>query len=106
MDTLNMRLKGLEAAGQPYKEAKWKLDSEKNVFELLKARIESDKADAAIPKTPLVEPIDPAVPPTAPSGPNRKLGAVLLIGGLAMSGFGFYSLRKAGIREETEAKSV
>jgi uncharacterized protein involved in exopolysaccharide biosynthesis len=34
--------------------------------------------------------IDPAVPPTAPIGPNRLLGLILLLCGLTTSALGFY----------------
>jgi uncharacterized protein involved in exopolysaccharide biosynthesis len=114
LNTLSNRLKQVEGAdmaelnrGAPYWEAKMNLESEKSTHDLLKAKIEADKEDAAtIPRWISAAAVDPAVPPTAPSGPNRKLGAVLLVFGLAMTGFGFNSLRRAGIREETGPKPV
>jgi succinoglycan biosynthesis transport protein ExoP len=99
LDVISRILNELEVEGQPYWKAKDELDQEKEVLELLKAKIEAEKADLAIPKDLPVKVIDPAIPPTAPSGPNRKWGAVLLVCGLSIASFGFYSLRKADIRE-------
>jgi uncharacterized protein involved in exopolysaccharide biosynthesis len=99
----------LKAHYPEYYEAKQALGHEKFVQELLKAKIESERAEIngeAIPKTIYVVEIAPAVPPTAPIGPNHKLGAVLSACGLAMSGFGFYSLRMSNNREEIKSKPV
>jgi uncharacterized protein involved in exopolysaccharide biosynthesis len=110
LDTLNTRLKELEptALPAPYWEAKWNLESEKRTYELLKAKIQAFKnEDMAISQKFIpVAVIDPAVLPTAPSGPNRKLGAVLLVCGLTMAGFGFNSIRSAGTKEENVVKPV
>jgi uncharacterized protein involved in exopolysaccharide biosynthesis len=110
VDTLNWRLKELETEERPHKQPYWEakedLDHEKELLDLLKAKIEADKADAAISKWIPVKVIDPAVPPKTPSGPNRELGGGLLICGLATAVFGFYSLRQANIREESKPNPV
>jgi len=72
------------------------LNSEQKIQELVKAKIESLKADAnnGTFSSNLVTVVSPAVAPKEPVG--RPLGAALLLCGLVVSGFGFYSVRVAG----------
>lgn len=83
----------LKARYPEYYRTKQNLDSENITAELLKAKIEFDKKDDSIPRAIPIEVIDPAVPPKSPCGPARRLGADLLVCGLAVAGFGFYSIR-------------
>lgn len=58
---------------QPYWEAKTQLQSKQELHRLLAARIESDEADSAIPKTTLVTLINPATPALTPDRPRKTL---------------------------------
>ncbi|HTR42768.1 MAG TPA: polysaccharide biosynthesis tyrosine autokinase [Pseudomonadales bacterium] len=78
--TLSNRLQQVEDTdnseanrGAPYWEAKQNLASERSVRDLLAAKIESDKADAVIPKTALVKSINPASPNPVPVRPKKTL---------------------------------
>ena len=63
--------------GEPYWEAKQHLQDARSLHQLLAAHIESDKADALIPKTTLVTVIDPATPSDIPVRPTKKLNIAL-----------------------------
>ncbi len=73
--------------------AKQEYDNWTNWQNLLKTKIEAEKSDLGLPKTPSVEIIGPADLPTSPSGPNRLLGGILLTMGIASSAGGFFLLR-------------
>jgi capsular exopolysaccharide synthesis family protein len=78
--------------GQPYWEAKRHLVDQLTLHQLLAAHIESDKADALIPKTTLVTVINPATPSDIPVRPLKKtnigLGAFFgLLVGVALAFF-------------------
>jgi len=80
------------ARGQPYWEAKQKLDSMRDFHKLLQAKIESDKLDLTLPKTSMVEIVDPAKPGRDPVRPNKTLNIILgLVIGLAVGvGLAFF----------------
>lgn len=63
--------------GQPYWETKRHLQDALTLHQLLAAKIESDKADALIPKTALVTVINPATPGLAPVRPTKTLNIAL-----------------------------
>jgi len=92
-DALNQELHNFEsqnndelAIGQPYWIAKAKLQNEEDLHKFLDEKIESDEADAAMPKTALVTVINPAKPGLYPVQPKKAfyigLGAFfgLLVG--------------------------
>jgi uncharacterized protein involved in exopolysaccharide biosynthesis len=55
-------------------------------------------AKKAIEKDALVAIIEPAVPPKIPIGPNRLLGAILLVFGIGLSALGVHVLRGQGAK--------
>jgi uncharacterized protein involved in exopolysaccharide biosynthesis len=77
-----------------YLQARQALTRVKNLHQALNARIESetsiDNSGPVLEMANAIVIVDPAVPPTAPIGLNRWLGAVLLICGLASFVLGFY----------------
>jgi capsular exopolysaccharide synthesis family protein len=78
--------------GQPYWEAKQKLDSMRDFHKLLQAKIASDKLDLTLPKTSMVEIVDPAKPGRDPVRPNKTLNIILgIVIGLAVGvGLAFF----------------
>jgi uncharacterized protein involved in exopolysaccharide biosynthesis len=76
-----------------YVNSKQNLHDAEEFHQLSRDKIESAKAEGTLPKWSLVTIIEPATPPKTPVGPGRLFGAVLFIGGMAMSGFGIYLLR-------------
>jgi hypothetical protein len=80
---------------QPYWEEKLKLDGMTEFHKLLKAKIESEKAELDHPKFSMVEINKAAVPPQTPVGPNRLLGALLCVIGLFPSVGGFFLLKSS-----------
>ena len=68
----------LEAVrGQPYWEAKRHLQDQLDLHKLLAAKLESEKADETIPKSALVEVINPAQPGLFPVRPTKALNITL-----------------------------
>jgi uncharacterized protein involved in exopolysaccharide biosynthesis len=67
------------AEAQPYWDEKRKLDGMREQQTLLAKKIEMSKLELEIPKTLMVILTDPATPPAHSAGPNRPLGAVLLV---------------------------
>jgi capsular exopolysaccharide synthesis family protein len=78
--------------GQPYWEAKQKLESMQEFHKLLQAKIASDKLDLTLPKTSMVEIVDPAKPGRDPVRPNKTLNIILgIVIGLAVGvGLAFF----------------
>jgi capsular exopolysaccharide synthesis family protein len=71
--------------GQPYWNEKRKLENMIEFHKLLAAKVESEKLDVEIPKTSIVEIMDPAQPGEYPVKPNKTLNIVLgVIIGLIM----------------------
>jgi capsular exopolysaccharide synthesis family protein len=64
-------------SGQPYWEAKRHLQDTLDLHRLLAAKLESEKADETIPKSALVEVINPALPGLAPVRPTKTLNICL-----------------------------
>jgi polysaccharide biosynthesis transport protein len=63
--------------GQPYWEAKLHLQDQLELHKLLAAKLESEKADETIPKSALVEVINPALPGLVPVRPTKTLNIAL-----------------------------
>ncbi len=78
-----------------YFQAKQELTKEKNFQELLKSKIKSLKSYVNQPIDSSVSIVSPAVPPKSPTGPNRALGMILSLCGLAISVFGISILKKS-----------
>jgi polysaccharide biosynthesis transport protein len=99
VDTIDQKLQEMNeeitdetVRGQPYWEAKEELQDKRQLHQLLAARIDNIKADAAIPKSTLVTVINPGTPGEFPVKPNKvlniSLGAFLgLIVGLGLAFF-------------------
>jgi uncharacterized protein involved in exopolysaccharide biosynthesis len=83
----------LQAHYQAYADEKQKLGKLVEFHKLLAVRIQAAKVVVDAPM-PLVQIIDPAVPPNSPSGPNRLLGMTLLLCGLIISVQGVLIARK------------
>jgi capsular polysaccharide biosynthesis protein len=87
------------------------LREKKDLHKLLGQKIIMDENDAVVPQ-PLVMLINPADAAEVVRSQNRQLGTTFLIGGLALSGFGFYWLRPpkraagAGLAEEKRSSAV
>lgn len=64
-------------SGQPYWEAKRHLQDTLELHRLLAAKLESEKADETIPKSALVETINPALPGLEPVRPTKTLNIAL-----------------------------
>jgi len=78
-----------------YYQAKQNLQKKIDFHKLLHAEIEQKKIDLAIPKTSDVQIVDAATPPKSPIGPDRPLGAVLLVIGLFPTVGGFLFLKSS-----------
>lgn len=91
------RSKAYPVKEQPYWEAKEQLGGKLDLHKLLADRIKADKDDLSVTKTALVTITSPAVAPLVPARPSRLLGAVMLVCGLAISGFGLCSFRNGGV---------
>ncbi|HTX22839.1 MAG TPA: Wzz/FepE/Etk N-terminal domain-containing protein [Candidatus Aquilonibacter sp.] len=78
-----------------YYQAKQNLQKKIDFHKLLHAEIEQKKIDLAIPKTSDVQIVDAAEPPKFPIGPDRPLGAVLLVIGLFPTVGGFLFLKSS-----------
>jgi uncharacterized protein involved in exopolysaccharide biosynthesis len=85
----------LESNHPSFFRAKKELSDEKVLHRRLLATIDSEKSLYAQNAKTLVEIVDPAVSPSSPIGPNRLLGAVLLLCGLAVFVVGFRGSRGA-----------
>ncbi len=75
----------------PFAKAERELQLERNILEVLEARVRQEAIKLEVPSTP-VELVDPAEPPTRPIGPrhvlNITLGLILgLIGGIGVAFF-------------------
>lgn len=81
------------AAAQPFWDEKSKLDGMREQQTLRAKRIEVPKLELLIPQHPMVHITDLAEPPAHPVGPNRPLGAVLLVLGLFSCAVGWSWLR-------------
>ena len=77
------------AESQPYWDEKRKLDQITEQQTLLAKKIEMQKEELQMPRTPMVQFTDLATPPAHPVGPNRPLGAVLLVLGLCSCAVGW-----------------
>jgi len=84
LDALNAEVQSAESndqaeavRGQPYWEAKLVLQDRQSLHQLLAAKIESENADAIIPKSALVTIINPAQPGVAPVRPTKTLNIAL-----------------------------
>jgi polysaccharide biosynthesis transport protein len=82
--TISNKVQGIEVdtqneveRGEPYWKAKQDLQDARTLHQLLAAHIESDKADALIPKTTLVTVINPATPSDIPVRPTKTLNIAL-----------------------------
>jgi succinoglycan biosynthesis transport protein ExoP len=64
-------------SGQPYWEEKRHLQDQFELHRLLAAKLESEKADETIPKSALVEVINPAIPGLYPVRPTKTLNIAL-----------------------------
>jgi succinoglycan biosynthesis transport protein ExoP len=63
--------------GQPYWRAKAQLQDKKDLHKLLAEKIEADESDAAMPKSTLVQVINPATPGEIPVAPKKTLNIAL-----------------------------
>jgi uncharacterized protein involved in exopolysaccharide biosynthesis len=79
-----------------YFQAKQDLSNEEAIHKQRQTIIDSEKSLSVQNAKALVEIVDPAVSPSSPTGPNRLLGAVLLLCGLATSVLGFYLISSGG----------
>ena len=84
LDALNAEVQDAESndqaeavIGQPYWEAKRHLQDTIELHKLLAAKLESEKADETIPKSALVEVINPALPGLSPVRPTKTLNIAL-----------------------------
>lgn len=84
LDALNANLQNAETneqseavRGQPYWEAKRRLQDTLDLHKMLAAKIEAEKADASIPRSALVSIISPAIPGEAPVRPTKSLNIAL-----------------------------
>jgi len=77
-------------------QAKQDLSNEEAIHKQRQTIIDSEKSLSVQNAKALVEIVDPAVSPSSPTGPNRLLGAVLLLCGLATSVLGFYLISSGG----------
>jgi uncharacterized protein involved in exopolysaccharide biosynthesis len=78
-----------------YFQAKRDLRSKAYMHKLFGAKIEAIKTDSSLPMRSMIQITDPAEPPKAPVGPNRILGAVLLVIGLVSSSCGAWMLKSS-----------
>jgi uncharacterized protein involved in exopolysaccharide biosynthesis len=81
----------------PYVQAKQHLDDTEELHQLLKSKIQEEKAAEDAPKK-LVTIVEPAVPPKTPVGPSRLLGTLLLVCGIGLSVLGVHVLRGQGAK--------
>jgi uncharacterized protein involved in exopolysaccharide biosynthesis len=79
-----------------YFQTKQDLSNEEAIHKQRQTIIDSEKSLSVQNAKALVEIVDPAVSPSSPTGPNRLLGAVLLLCGLATSVLGFYLISSGG----------
>ena len=79
----------------PYWNEKRKLDDMIELHKYHAAQIAAEKIDFQLPKTQLVTIIDHAQPPKLPVGPNRFLGATLLVIGLFPAIGGLFLLKSS-----------
>jgi succinoglycan biosynthesis transport protein ExoP len=84
LDTLTGQLQEAESndqqeavSGQPYWEEKRHLQDQLDLHRLLAAKLESEKADETIPKSALMEVINPALPGLVPVRPTKTLNIAL-----------------------------
>jgi capsular exopolysaccharide synthesis family protein len=84
LDTLNDRFTDIQQQGQdelergqPYWIAKAALQDKRDLHKLLAEKVEADESDAAMPKTTLVTPINPATPGELPVAPKKTLNIAL-----------------------------
>jgi capsular exopolysaccharide synthesis family protein len=84
LDALNDQVQSAETndqleavRGQPYWELKRHLQDQLELHRLLAAKLESEKADETIPKSALVEVINPALPGIVPVRPTKVLNITL-----------------------------
>jgi uncharacterized protein involved in exopolysaccharide biosynthesis len=80
---------------KPFWDEKRKLNNLTDFHKLLAARIEFEKANLEKSKVSYVEIVDAAKPPEFPAGPNRWLGAALLVVGLFSTVGGFLLLKSS-----------
>ncbi|MGO8765479.1 MAG: polysaccharide biosynthesis tyrosine autokinase [Limisphaerales bacterium] len=78
--------------GQPYWEAKHKLEDMRTFHTLVAEKIASDKLDLVTPKTRMVTIINPAVPSKDPAKPNKLVNILLgiIIGLIVGVGLAFF----------------
>jgi hypothetical protein len=80
-----------------YFQAERELTNEETIHRLRQTiMIEIGKSIDHTPGSTFVAIVNPAIPPKHPIGPNRLLGATLLVCGLAIAVFGFYLLSVPG----------
>lgn len=84
VDALSQQLNNCETQdqveleqGQPYWRAKAQLEDKKDLHKLLAEKIEADESDAAMPKSTLVQVINPATPGEIPVAPKKSLNIAL-----------------------------
>ncbi len=77
---------------QPYWEAKRKLEDEKRFTQVLAMKIASENIEASLPKTTMVEIMDPALPGIKPVKPNKTLNILLgiVVGLIVGIGLAFF----------------
>lgn len=77
---------------QPYWEAKRKLEDEKRFSQVLAMKIASENIEASLPKTTMVEIMDPALPGLKPVKPNKTLNILLgiVVGLIVGVGLAFF----------------
>jgi hypothetical protein len=80
---------------KPFWDEKRKLNNLTDFHKALAARIEFENADLEKLKVSCVEIVDAAKPPEFPVGPNRWLGATLLVIGLLTTAGGFLLLKSS-----------
>ena len=78
-----------------YFQAKQDLQSKANLHEFLASKIEAEQADLSLPRVSMVQIVKAGQAPSSPIGPNRILGAVLLVSGLASALLGTLLLKSS-----------
>jgi uncharacterized protein involved in exopolysaccharide biosynthesis len=77
----------------PYLEAKRKLEELQRFNQILTMKIAAEKIDLNLPRSPLANIVDPAVPPRHAATPNRYAAAALILAGLLLDVIGLRLLK-------------
>jgi hypothetical protein len=81
-----------------YFQAKHDFQNLEEIHKMVASRVATEKTNLENPKNIVVEIIGAAKPPEIPTGPNRRLGAAILVAGLFLT-VGWVLLLKSSVHK-------